>query len=168
MRRAIRSHFSASGYCVLVGLLAVVGLAVTLSWASDTVTVVRVVDGDTLQIELDGELVKVRLIGVDTPETVHPQKPVEHFGKQASAFTKRLVEGKAVRLESDPQTANRDKYGRLLRYVYLKDGTLVNALIIRKGYGHAYTRFPFQFMEKFRELERHAREEKRGLWGDAE
>lgn len=76
----------------------------------------RVVDGDT--IELDGGET-VRLIGVDTPETVHPRKPVERFGKQATAFTTRLAEGKRVRLERDRETAGRDRYGRTLAYVWL-------------------------------------------------
>ena len=78
------------------------------------------------KVEIAGHVETVRLIGVDTPETVHPQKPVEYFGKEASAFTKRMAEGKTVRLEDDPQCTNRDRYGRLLRYVYLPDGKLLN------------------------------------------
>lgn len=120
----------------------------------------RVIDGDT--IVLDGQE-RVRLIGVDTPETKHPRKPVERFGKEASAFTRRLVEGHRVRLEYDQ--ARRDRYGRTLAYVYLEDGTFLNAEIIRQGYGHAYTRFPFRHMEEFRSYERTAREGSRGLWG---
>ena len=123
-------------------------------------TVVRVIDGDT--IVLDGNE-KVRLIGVDTPETVHPQKPVERFGKEASAFTRRMIEGKKVRLEFD-QT-RKDRYGRTLAYVYLEDGTFLNEEIIKQGYGFAYTRFPFRYMERFRDRERRAREAGRGLWG---
>jgi micrococcal nuclease len=110
----------------------------------------------------DGRKEKVRLIGVDTPETVHPQKPVEYFGKEASAFTRRMVEGKEVRLEFDWQ--QRDKYGRLLAYVYLPDGSFLNAEIIKQGYGFAYTRFPFKYLEEFRQCEKEAREQKRGLW----
>jgi len=121
----------------------------------------RVVDGDTIIIS-NGE--RVRLIGVDTPETKHPSKPVEYFGKEASAFTKRMVEGKDVRLEYGQQ--RRDKYGRLLAYVYLMDGTFLNAEIIKQGYGNAYTRFPFKYMEAFRQYEKEAREAKRGLWAD--
>src|SRR3989338_7085144 len=85
-------------------------------------TVVRVVDGDT--IVLDGDE-KVRLIGVDTPETVDPRKPVQYFGKEASEFTRRMAEGKRVRLEFDQDT--KDRYGRTLAYVYLEDGTFLNA-----------------------------------------
>jgi micrococcal nuclease len=76
-----------------------------------------------------------------------------------------MVEGKTVRLEEDQQTTNRDKYNRLLRYVYLPDGSLLNAEIIRQGYGHAYTRFPFDKLDEFRALEKEAREAERGLWG---
>ena len=124
----------------------------------------RVVDGDTLLLQ-SGE--RVRLIGVDTPEIKHPKKPVEYFGKEASAFTRRVVEEKRVRLEFDQANAARghkDRYGRTLAYVFLEDGTLLNAEIIKQGYGHAYTQFPFSRMEEFRRLEREAREEQRGLW----
>ncbi len=133
-----------------------------------TATVTRAVDGDTLAIQIDGQRDKVRLIGVDTPETVDPRKPVQYFGKEASAFTHKMADGKTVRLELDQASAatnHRDKYGRLLAYVFLPDGTLLNAELIRQGYGHAYTRFPFAKMEEFRALEREAREAGRGLWG---
>ena len=100
---------------------------------AQTHLVKRVIDGDTIQLS-NGE--QVRLIGVDTPETKHPRKPVEYFGKEASAFTKKMVEGKSVRLEYDWQ--RRDIYGRTLAYVYLTDGTFLNAEIIKQGYGHVY------------------------------
>jgi endonuclease YncB( thermonuclease family) len=121
---------------------------------------VRVIDGDT--IELDHKEI-VRLIGVDTPETKHPRMPVQYYGREAAAFTRRLLEGHRVRLEYD-QTRH-DRYGRTLAYVYLENGTLANGEIILQGYGHAYTRFPFQYMEEFRLLERQARDGQRGLWG---
>jgi micrococcal nuclease len=105
---------------------------------------------------------RVRLIGVDTPETVHPEKPVEYFGEEASAFTKKMVEGKKVLLKYDFQ--RRDKYGRLLAYVYLEDGTLLNAEIIKQGYGFAYTKYPFKYLDNFRRYEKEARENRRGLW----
>ena len=131
--------------------------------AESTAQVVeRVVDGDTIIVRDVG---RVRLIGVDTPETVHPSRPVEFFGREASAFTKRLVDGKRVRLEYDQQRT--DRYGRTLAYVHLPDGTFVNAEIIRLGYGHAYTRFPFKYLERFRGLERDAQRAGRGLWGSA-
>ena len=121
--------------------------------------VARVIDGDT--IELDGKE-KVRLTGVDTPETVDPRKPVQYFGKEASEFTRRMAEGKRVRLEFDQDT--KDRYGRTLAYVYLEDGTFLNAEIIKQGYGFAYTKYPFKYMEEFRQYEREAREAGRGLW----
>lgn len=130
--------------------------------AQDFFVCTRVIDGDTIVVEIDSKQEKVRLIGVDTPETVHPNKPVEYFGKEASKFTKSMVEGKKVRLEYDWQ--RRDKYGRLLAYVYLEDGTFLNAEIIKQGYGFAYTRFPFKYLEDFRQYEREARENNRGLW----
>ncbi|MCX8117318.1 MAG: thermonuclease family protein [Desulfobacterota bacterium] len=126
---------------------------------ANSLKVVRVIDGDTILIST-GET--VRLIGVDTPETKHPQKAVERFGKEAYHFTKKMVEGKEVRLEFDQR--KRDKYGRLLAYVYLMDGTFVNAEIIRQGYGFAYKKHPYKYLEEFRRLEREAREQKRGLW----
>lgn len=91
-----------------------------------------------------------------------PKKPVEHFGKEAHLFTKKMVEGEKVRLEYDWQ--RRDRYDRLLAYVFLQDGTFLNAEIIKQGYGFAYTRFPFKYLEEFRRYEREARENRRGLW----
>lgn len=113
--------------------------------AQDFYLCTRVIDGDTIVAEIDGKHEKIRLIGVDTPETVHPSKPVEYFSKEASEFTKRMVEGKQVRLEFDWQ--KRDKYGRLLAYIFLIDGVFVNAEIVKQGYGHAYTRFPFKYLD---------------------
>jgi micrococcal nuclease len=118
----------------------------------------RVIDGDTLLL-INGE--RVRLIGVDTPETKHPQKPVQYFGREAYLFTKEMVDGKEARFEFDRQ--KRDRYGRLLAYVYLLDGTFLNAEIIKQGYGFAYTRFPFKYMEEFRRYEREARDKRKGL-----
>ena len=104
----------------------------------------------------------MRLIGVDTPEICHPLEPVQYFAKEASEFTRKIVEGKKVRLEYDWQ--KRDKYGRLLAYVYLEDSTFLNAEIIKQGYGFAYTKYRFRYMEKFRQYEKEARENERGLW----
>lgn len=123
-----------------------------------------VIDGSTLEIE---GYEKIRLIGVNTPATRHPTQPVEYFSKEASAFTARLTEGKAVRLEYDPAnvaTDHKDKEKCTLAYVFLADGTLLNAEIIKQGYGHTETAYPFAKREEFRALEREAREHKRGLW----
>lgn len=121
--------------------------------------VTRVVDGDTVDIERIG---RIRLIGVDTPETVDPRRPVQRFGREASDFLKTMLNGRRVRLEYDQQ--RKDAYRRTLAYLFLPDGTLVNAEIIRQGYGFALTRFPFKRMDEFRRLEREAREAGRGLW----
>src|SRR5262245_615434 len=105
---------------LLVGLFAPQDPAVT---APDREYVKRVVDGDTLLL---GTGERVRLIGVNTPETKHPNKPVEQFGKEAAAFTKRMVEGKLVRIEYDPAFSgheHKDKFNRTLAYVFLEDGT---------------------------------------------
>jgi len=126
-------------------------------------TCIKVIDGDT--IVLDGDE-KVRLIGVDTPEAKDPRKPVQYFGQEASEFTRILVEGKRVRLEFDQDRV--DKYGRTLAYVYLEDGTFVNAEIIKQGYGFAYTQFPFKYLEEFRGYEKEARENNRCLWAPKE
>ena len=125
----------------------------------DQYKVVRVVDGDTIILN-NGE--RVRLIGVDTTEKSHPLKPIEYFSEEATKFTRELLEGEEVRLEYD--TERRDKYGRLLAYVYLLDGIFVNAEIIKQGYGFAYTKYPFKYRDQFVSLEREAEENKRGYW----
>jgi micrococcal nuclease len=128
--------------------------------------VLRVVDGDTVVLSGPDRPVTVRLIGVDTPETVHPNKPVERFGREASAFLKTLIGGKDVRVEYDPGSSRQDKYGRTLAYLYLEPGGLfVNREIVARGYGHAYTRYPFAYLEDFRAAERVARDGRLGLWG---
>ena len=134
--------------------------------------VVRHVDGDTVYVSIPRPprgvkgYESVRFIGVDTPETVHPRKTVERFGKQSSEFTRTFLLTQPVFLAFDWQL--RDRYDRLLAYIYLDDGTCFNAVLVREGYAHAYTRFPFQFLEQFRALEREAREQDRGLWGAVE
>jgi micrococcal nuclease len=132
--------------------------------AGDYEKVIRVVDGDTIGVSPNE---KVRLIGVDTPETVHPKRAVECFGKDAKEFTRSAVEGKTVRLVFDQVNSARrhkDKYGRILAYVYLEDGAMLNRELIRRGFAHAYTRFPFRYLVEFRELERAARIQAVGLW----
>jgi len=127
--------------------------------SSQAQIVKRVIDGDTIQLG-NGEMIK--LIGVDTPETKHPQKPVEYYGKEAYTFTRKMVEGQQVRIEYAQQ--KKDKYGRTPAYVYLTDGTFLNAEIIKQGYGHAYIAFPFKYLEQFRQYEKDARNNKLGLW----
>ena len=122
----------------------------------------RVVDGDTVVLATIGT---VRLIGVDTPETVDPREPVQRFGLESAAFLRSLLDGQSVRVEYDRQRL--DKYRRTLAYLALLDGTSVNLEIVRQGYGHAYLDYPFDRMDAFRAAEREAREAKRGLWADA-
>lgn len=125
-------------------------------------------DGDTITVNMNGKKERIRLIGVDTPETQDPRKPVQCFGHMASAFTRQLIGSNLVRLESDPLSSNRDRYKRLLRYVYLPDGRLVQAEIIKQGYGFAYTSFPFTKSEEFAAYQRRARQANLGLWASCQ
>lgn len=143
-------------------------LGMTETATTTNAFVVRAVDGDTLDVKLDGDEreIKVRLLGVDTPETVDPRKPVQCFGKEASAFTKSLTEGMRVRLDADPQADEVDKYGRLLRNVILGDGRDLNALLVGEGYAYAYLSFPLNPSRKaeLKRLQAEAEGAERGLW----
>ena len=131
--------------------------------AAATAYVTRVVDGDTVEVDLGGSEEDVRYIGVDTPETVKPDTPVQCFGPQASAFNHRLVEGRRVRLVFGEE--RRDVYGRLLAYVYL-DGRFVNAELIRRGLARTLTIPPNdRFATRLKRLEIAAARAGRGLWG---
>jgi len=147
-------------------LLAVVAIVLLAGCSPETAagdwhSVERVVDGDTFIIA-GGE--RVRMIGVDTPETVKPGTAPEPYGKEASQYTKKMLAGKKVRLEFD--VAERDKYGRLLAYVYLEDGTFVNEKLVAEGYARVLTIPPnVKYAERLLAAERQAREEGRGLWG---
>ena len=134
--------------------------------------VVRVVDGDTIHVEIGGEEYTVRYIGMDTPETVDPNRPVGCYGPEASAHNKQLVEDQTVWLEKD--ISETDKYGRLLRYVWLSDeadpalGQMVNAILVRDGYAQVSTYPPdVKYQDYFLGLEREARAAAAGLWGAA-
>lgn len=132
--------------------------------ASAARVVVRAIDGDTL--ELDGRE-RVRLIGIDTPETHEASSErVRVFGERAKAFVRELVVGNSVRLEYERGALSRDRYGRTLAYVFLADGRLLNLEILRAGYGFAYLRFPFARANEFRDAEAEARRARRGLWAD--
>ena len=144
---------------LLLNLILLFSLVLTPAFSSESYIVKRVIDGDTIVLE-NGE--HIRLIGVDTPELHHPKKPVQYFAKEAREFTAKECLGKRVRIEFDWQ--KKDKYGRTLGYVYFPDGTCLNKEIIRNGYGHAYTRFPFRELNLYRTLEKEARENSKGLW----
>lgn len=133
--------------------------------SSQTSAVIKVVDGDTFDVRLDGRIKRVRMIGVDTPEIVDPRKPVQCFGQQASEATHRLLDGQTVNLQADPTQDDIDKYGRLLRYVYLPDHTFVNQTLIQQGYAFEYTYLvPYQYQEQFKQAEAEAKQQQRGLW----
>jgi micrococcal nuclease len=129
--------------------------------AEESTLVERVVDGDTLVIS-GGD--RIRLIGVDTPETKHPTKPAQPFGKEASEFTRRMVEGKRVQIQFDPGET-KDKYGRTLAYVYI-DGQFLNEMLLREGLARALLNYPFSAEAKarFRAAEAEARAAHRGIW----
>ena len=156
------------GSCLL---LIAVALVVLRPWegteeegpAAVAALVTRVVDGDTVEARIDGEVEDVRLIGVDTPETVKPGTPVQCFGPQASRFAHGLLEGQRVRLVFGAE--RRDTYGRLLAYAYL-DGRLVNATLVRRGFARTLTIPPNdRFAPRLRRLELAAARAGRGLWG---
>jgi len=130
--------------------------------------VVRVVDGDTIRVRLDGRTERVRYIGVDTPESVKPGTPVQCYAKRAAAANAALVAGRSVRLVGDVE--QRDRYGRLLAYVYrARDGLFVNAELVRRGYATVLTIPPdVRFAERFRALAAEARRAGRGLWSACE
>jgi micrococcal nuclease len=127
--------------------------------------VVRVVDGDTIAVETGGRRETVRYIGVDTPESVKPNTPVQCFAKAASAANRRLVAGRTVRLVLDAE--QRDRYGRLLAYVYrARDGVFVNERLVRDGYARTLTIRPNDhFASRFSVLQNSAKSARRGLWG---
>lgn len=133
--------------------------AMSLSESDNRFLVVRVIDGDTIEIE-GGQ--RVRYVGIDTPETVDPRKPVQCFGVEASNKNKEFVGGKRVRLEKD--ISETDKYGRLLRYVYVDD-IFVNLKLVQDGFAYSSTYPPdIKYQDQFVEAQRVAREQNKGLW----
>jgi endonuclease YncB( thermonuclease family) len=167
----VSRHERRSGWIGSAVLLVAVALVVLRPWESDpgegpagaVASVVRVVDGDTIEVRFGGRDEDVRLIGVDTPETVKPDTPVQCFGERASHFTKRSLTGKRVRLVFGVE--RRDVYGRLLAYVYL-DGRFFNPTLVRRGLARSLTIPPNdRFAPLFRRLELTAARAGRGLWG---
>jgi micrococcal nuclease len=129
--------------------------------------VIKVVDGDTLDLNINGATERIRLIGIDTPEVVDPRKPVQCFGLEASNQAKAVLTGQSVALEKDPSQGERDKYGRLLGYIFLRDGTNFNKQMIREGYAYEYTyNLPYKYQTEFKAAENYARINKLGLWAD--
>ncbi len=124
----------------------------------------RVVDGDTVRLS-DG--VKVRFLGVDTPETKHPRKPRQWYGKEASRFTKELLTGRKIILETEGKRI-KDRYGRMLAYIKLPDGTDVTAELVRQGYAQVYRKKRCGRQDELLALEEEARKAKRGMWAHPE
>ncbi len=128
--------------------------------------VTKVVDGDTIKVLLGGKTETVRIVGINTPETVDPRKPVECFGAEASAKMKELVENQTVHLETDATQSDRDRYGRLLRFVFLPDGTDVGLVMIREGFAQEslYSTTPHKYRQTYVDAQKQAANESRGMW----
>lgn len=127
--------------------------------------VVSISDGDTISVNINGKDEKLRIIGINTPETVDPRREVQCFGKEASNKAKEILTGASVRLESDSSQNDRDKYGRLLRFVFLEDGTDFGKTMIKSGYAYKYTYgTPHKYENEYKSAEEFAKENKNGLW----
>lgn len=126
------------------------------------------IDGDTISVDIDGQKQEVRFIGIDTPETHKPNAPVQCYGPAAAAYTQSRITaaGGKVRLVSDSLSTDRDRYDRLLRYVYLPDGTNLNQQLVANGYAFYYPYFPFSKRNEFDKDEQAAIAAKKGLWGN--
>lgn len=130
--------------------------------------VTKIVDGDTIHVTLNGQDETIRIIGINTPETVDPRKPVECFGKQASDKAHELLFGQTVLLETDDSQSMRDRYGRLLAYILLPGEIDYGKRMIEEGYAYEYTYdTPYRYQMDYKEAQRKAQEEMKGLWGEA-
>ncbi|MEN9524178.1 MAG: hypothetical protein RL536_247 [Candidatus Parcubacteria bacterium] len=134
-----------------------------------------VLDGDTFKVKVGSHIVTVRMLGIDTPESVDPRKQVQCYGQEASLETKNLLMGKNVRLTLNPNREEKDKYGRYLAYVYLRSGAneetdlFVNEFLLKNGYAREYTYGKtYMYQEEFKKIENDAKEAGRGLWGACE
>ena len=130
--------------------------------------VTRVVDGDTIDVDMAGTIERIRLIGINTPETVDTRRPVQCFGKEASAHMHELLDGKMVSLKKDSVTGDRDKYGRMLRYVYNEGDRDINAAQIEDGYAYEYTYHGqvYAHQAEYKKLAADARTHSKGLWSE--
>lgn len=157
---------------VLIGLVQWFDITLPLNQSSGTVPeglyqVERVIDGDTIVVFDGTKNETVRLIGINTPETVDPRRPVECFGKEASEVAHRLLDNARVRLEFDASQGERDKYQRVLAYVFLEDGTFFNKYMIEEGYAYEYTyNIPYVYQEEFTQAQQLAETNGKGLWAD--
>lgn len=130
--------------------------------------VTKVVDGDTIDVIIDEKTYRLRLIGLNTPETVDPRTKVQCFGKEASNKAKELLADNFVSLESDPSQGERDKYGRLLRYVFLPDGTSYNKFMIENGFAYEYTYdSDYKYQKEYKDAQAYALMNSLGLWSSS-
>ncbi len=164
------------GPAMLVGLLVVLVLAGRgqqgdgdfRRYNNKQFRVYRVVDGDTIYLDTpdsNESYTRVRLWGVDTPETKAPGKPVGYFGPEATAFTEEMVAGRTVTIELDPEKT-RGKFGRLLGFVYTDEDKFLNEELLRSGHAYADDRWQHRFYFRFQQIEKQARKNRRGLWRD--
>lgn len=174
-RRRFELHPELGPDTVLLGLLGrevlegrSVGTALTRPEGLPTAQVLAIIDGDTVDIELAGHRERVRLIGIDTPESVAPDRPVECFAHEAAAKAAELLAGQTVFLEEDLSQDSRDRYGRLLRYLWLPDGRMANYELVAQGYAFEYTYAqPYRYQPQFKAAEAQARAAGSGLWSPA-
>jgi len=142
-----------------------VQLPPTVTADSDYHAVVRVIDGDTIVVDMNGVDETIRLIGIDTPETVDPRKLVGCFGKEASDKAKELLTGARVRVVIDPTQDTRDKYGRLLAYIFRDEGLFINKYMVEQGYAYEYAHIvPHKYQTEFKTAQKEAKATQRGLW----
>lgn len=178
-RRISKKHMFSSLLTVLIAVVVYVGQqqgwfnSATSSVSKGVATnqpglysINHFIDGDTIAVNMNGQSESVRMIGVDTPETHKPNTPVQCYGPAAAAFTKSLIGSNKVRLASDSLSTNRDRYNRLLRYVYLPDGRMVETELLKGGYAFAYTSFPFSKSDEFVADQNTAKATNKGLWGN--
>lgn len=130
--------------------------------------VVKVIDGDTVKVMFNDKTETIRFIGINSPETVDPRKPVECFGEKVSMVAKENLTGKTIWLETDPSQGDRDKYDRLLRYVWIDDATMdFGKVLITTGYAYEYTYDnPYKYQIAYRQAQEDAEQSKKGLWAD--
>jgi len=141
--------------------------AIPSQGALELFTVTEFIDGDTIRTSPGEEELTIRLIGIDTPETKDPNTPVQCFGEEATNHLRELLADKIFYLEPDLTQADKDRYGRLLRYLILEDGTNINLEMIRDGYAYEYTyQVPYKLQSEFIRAEQTARESGRGLWSE--
>lgn len=166
-----RNHNQDSQASVTHGVTPVATSTATLTIQGRRAHVLAVVDGDTLDVSFatSTQHQRIRLIGVNTPESVDKRKPVQCFGKEASAYTASLINTHApdrmLTFVPDQSQGEYDKYGRYLAYAYFPDGSMLNEMLIRDGYGFEYTyRTPYDHQKLFKEAQASARDDGRGLW----